>query len=475
MRHGAGLAALVLSLAANQAAAVGGVVMPPNLTPAQAQAFTQGASTFSESGAAPGILNSNQASTVVPSYATSSTLSSYYSGGNGQLTAPGSAMVSSCQGYSSTNQQSQQQCNAVNLIAGQQPGNDTGGFTITAQDPLVSTGTAIANNPTSVVGALSGTYANCTTTSGTTPATYQTQTCTENAVPQNQTCQDILNVTIQTQQVCTPGLPTQQTSFSFPDTWLYFNSGTTYSTSVTVSPICASSNFQMSCYDSYWGYWRGSSFTIDTANQGNTNPTYAGFCLPAPENNTACNKAQKYSWYYGDTVLLYYTNLQCDSGGTCTADFEAVPVNPASVMNYCYQWGTNPAGPYGTFNTQPGSQPPVPPQTGYNCPSGQTYMASDPSGPTYDIYGNQTGYVQYQTFTQPGCYSVGTSTTIPCQLWQNYCTGPTTTTAITYQGPGTYGLSAAYQWSQTFYLSGTIQVPVDSWDDQCAQYEVLSQ
>ena len=467
--NGRGLAALVLTLASNAAGAVGGVVMPPNLTPAQAQAFTQGASTFSESGAAPSVLNSTQATTVVPSYATTNSLSSYYSGGNGQMTAPGAAMVSSCQGYTSNNQTSQQQCNAVNFISGQQPGNNTGGFTMNAQDPLVATGTAIANNPTSVVGSLSGTYSGCTTTSGTAPATYQTQTCTENAIQQNQTCQDVLNVTIQTQQVCTAGLPTQQTSFSFPDVW----TAGPYSTSVTVSPICATPNFQISCNDSYW--WtgtRGASFTIDTTNQGNPNPTYAGFCLPAPENNTACYKSGKYSWYFSDTVLIYYSNLQCASGGTCTATFEAVPVDPSSVYDYCNTWGASYSGPYATFNTQPGSQPPLPPDTGYQCPPGQTYFSNDPSGYTYDFFGNVTGYDQYQTFTQAGCYIEGSpSYSYDYNLGQTVEAIP-----ITYQGAATYGMNVVHQWTQTFYpVSGTVQVPVESWDDQCAQYEVLSQ
>ena len=475
MKPGSGLAALVLSLAANQAAAVGGVVMPPNLTPAQAQAFTQGASTFSESGAASSVLNSTQATTVVPSYATTNSLSSYYSGGNGQMTAPGAAMVSSCQGYTSTNQSSQQQCNAVNFISGQQPGNNTGGFTMNAQDPLVATGTAIANNPTAVVGSLSGTYSGCSTTSGTSPATYQTQTCTENAIQQNQTCQDVLNVTIQTQQVCTPGLPTQQTSFSFPDIWVGGSfTGATYTTSVTVSPICATPNFQISCNDSYW--WtgaRGASFTIDTTNQGNPNPTYAGFCLPAPENYTACYNSGKYSWYYSDTVLIYYSNLQCDSGGTCTANFQAVPVNPGSVYNYCNQWGANPSGPYGTFNTQPGSPPPLPPETGYQCPAGQTYYGSDPSGWVADPSGCGY-YVGYQTFTQAGCYTVTAQVGGSCSPFGAFTTNGTAT--MTYQGAASYGLSVAYQWTQTFYpVSGAVQVPVSSWDDQCAQYEVLSQ
>ena len=139
----------------------------------KSDAFAQGSSMGN--GAVQGMfsgINPSTAQTNIPGYGGSvSTQSGYFSGGNGNIEAPGAAQITNCANAApGSNQMANQYCNAVNFLAINPSVRPQ--ITISQNDSMLVHSRTISNYPTLV-----GSSSQCVPVTTTTPAQYTTKMC----------------------------------------------------------------------------------------------------------------------------------------------------------------------------------------------------------------------------------------------------------------------------------------------------------
>jgi hypothetical protein len=148
-------------------------------------------------------ITSGTGASTVPLYSTSQPQSSLFAGGEGSLVAPGTQQVADCETKPpSPDGRAQQQCEATNFLAKK---STAASFSLAPTDPVLVKARPIANDPQSILGAMSGTYAACTPQTTSAPSRKQFEVCTESRAPEKQTCQKVLAVKVTSIQSCTPG------------------------------------------------------------------------------------------------------------------------------------------------------------------------------------------------------------------------------------------------------------------------------
>ena len=153
---------------------------------------------------------------VVSSYSTTTpSQSSYWTGartGTAGVTAGGNSTIAGCQDtFDPTTATAQ--CNAINAVINTK--STAPPPMVTKNDPIYTTGKAITNNPTSIVGTVSNYYTGCNTSTTTNPGNVTQDVCTTYASITGPTCAKTETVTVDAlynyQCVTTPFVQSTQT------------------------------------------------------------------------------------------------------------------------------------------------------------------------------------------------------------------------------------------------------------------------
>lgn len=172
------------------------------VTPAE-QAFLDGhaIAQSAKTGATANITNGAIANTVNSfnpnyyQYSTTAPEAGLFAGGNGDTLSAGSNKITSCQtGAANPNLFLQQNCDAINFMAGNTARRPQ--FTINSNDPLLVNSRSIQNNAGTLAAqslgftspSAIGSFTGCTTTTSTTPPTYTTEICSDAIPATTQTC-----------------------------------------------------------------------------------------------------------------------------------------------------------------------------------------------------------------------------------------------------------------------------------------------
>jgi hypothetical protein len=260
------------------------------LTPADA--FGEGKG-FGASGA-PAVgssINSATGASTVPKYSTTQPQSGLFAGGDGLLGPPGAQQVTDCQTKPpGPDGLAQQQCEATNFLAKK---STAASFTLPPTDPVLVKAKPIADDPQSILGAMSGTYSACTPQTSSAPAPKKIELCTESLTPEKHTCQKVLAVKVTQTQSCTPG------------TWFTSTSIGQYPWTITVHAYCQMSG-QMGLYVQDPIPWLGGGIS--------------GVFWADPDTGmTAPQVITNYFGQLGAYLLGYYKTVWY-LGGKCTAD-----------------------------------------------------------------------------------------------------------------------------------------------------------
>lgn len=165
-------------------------------------AFSQGG-TLGRSGnsQARGNVTGGTAAATVPGYSSTAPQAGLY--GYGALGAPAGAAISNCAQAGDGTAYGNQGCNAINFS--QSNPTRRSQFTIAPGDPMLARSKAIANDPNSIAGNVTGTYSACSTQTITRPDIYETRQCNQYRSTESMSCEKQLNVQVYRSDSCIPG------------------------------------------------------------------------------------------------------------------------------------------------------------------------------------------------------------------------------------------------------------------------------
>ena len=331
-------------------------------------------------------INPTTAQTNIPGYGGSvSTQSGYFSGGNGNIEAPGTAQMTTCANSTpGPNAMANQYCNAVNFLATNPTTRPQ--ITISPNDSMLVNSRTISNNPTAILQAnsisTSGTSSQCVPVTTTTPAQYTTKMCSTVQGMATTQCVigRVVNINDYTNFQCNQSISAYQTQ-------------TCNRTLVVTIPSTIPANATYNC--------TSGSILVGTMCQPASFPATVNYSCSSGStlNGTQCQPAPS------TATLSYSCTTGTLSGTSCVQ-----PSTSASVSYFCNSGDT--------LSGTTCIPPPTSASVSYSCPNGGTL-----SGTTCTI--NNPSIAASQSMEYLGAaFSTGKSWPAPPWYVQSYTYGP---------------------------------------------------